>query len=146
MPPPCNMASFRQQHQVHQGFNGIGQDNLQSRLDLVFQVDDVDFVFFGEDHHLDPGPLGRQDLLPDAAHRQDAAGKGQLAGQGHVPAGGPAGEQGEQGQGDGDPGGGPFFGDGPGGQVDVDVTLGEEVRVQAEGLGVAADIGEGGLG
>ena len=74
------MASFRQQDQVHQGFEVVGQDDFQARLDLVSRSAMSTSFFFGEDHHLDPGPLGGQDLFPDAAHRQEAAGEGELAG------------------------------------------------------------------
>ena len=41
---------------------------------------DVALVALGDDHPLDPGPLGRQRLLLEAADRQHLAGQRHLAG------------------------------------------------------------------
>ena len=73
------ITSFRQEDQVDQGFQVVGQGDFEAGFRFRFQVIDIDGVFLGEDDYLDAGALGGQDLFADAADREEAAGEGEFA-------------------------------------------------------------------
>ena len=63
-----------------------GVDQLQGQVGLDFgrDLDQVFLVVPRDEHALDAGPAGGQDLLADAADGQDPAGERDLAGHGEV--------------------------------------------------------------
>jgi len=87
----------------------------------------------------EPGAVGREHLLLDAADREYVAGEGELAGHGEVAAYCAPGDRRDQRRGDGDPGRGPVDRPDVGLQVDMEVGAAREVRVEAVAAGVGAE-------
>ena len=93
-----------------------------------------------------PACLAARIFFLQAADGQDQAAEGDLAGHGDVGADGFLQEQADAESGEhGDARAGAVLRDRAGGDVDVDVGLRELLFVDAEGLGVGLDDGEGGL-
>ena len=83
-------------------------------------------------HRGQPGPVGGQHLLADAADGQHPALQGDLTGHAQHRAHRHVAEQADQRGGHGDPGGRPVLGDGAGRHVDVEPLAGEDRRVDAQ--------------
>ena len=87
--------------------------------DRVGQLAQVILVGLGKDHPANPGPVGGQHFLLDAADWQNEPGERDLAGHGSVAANGEAGIERRQGRRHGDTGRRAILGDGAGRNVDV---------------------------
>ena len=111
--------------------------------DLVFHrfrdILEVLLVGLGQNDLPDAGPMGRQDLLLDPAHRQHLAAQGDFPGHGEVLFYLATGKQRHEGREHGYPRRRPVLGDGTGRHVDVQVAVVEKILLDAQGLGVGAD-------
>ena len=122
------------------------EDDLQVIADLLGDVHQVLAVALRQEDLLEPRPVGRQDLLLDPAHGHHQAAQRDLAGHGDVVPDTSLGELRDQRHHHGDARRGTVLTDGPGRHVDVEVRLGEEVRLQPQGLGLGPGEGQRGLG
>ncbi len=117
----------------------------QSLADMLGDFVEVAPVVFGQDDFLDAGAAGGDEFFAHAADGEDFPGEGDFAGHGdasHRPVTG----QGEEGGGDGDPGGWAVLGGGPGGHMEVDEGVFEEFGVGAEFRGLTDQVAVGDLG
>ena len=124
----------------------IHQDEIHLLAHVLRDVGEVGLVALGQNHRLDAHPVGGQHLFFDAAHRQHLAPQGYLTRHRHVGADGLVQKQRCQSHHHRNPCRWTVLGDGPGGDVQVDVVFLEEVAVNAQFLGFGADVAEGGLG
>src|SRR4051812_36377328 len=123
----------------------LDADHAELLEDGVWDVLEVLAVVLGDQHGGDLGAVGGEDLLLEAADRQDAAAQGDLAGHGDGLADGDAEQGAGHGGGHGDAGARAVLGDGALGEVDVDVDLVLEVVGQAERAGARAQVAHRGL-
>lgn len=112
--------------------------------DGLGKVVKVSFVLGGDDNVSDSGAVGGEEFFADASDGEDFAAEGDFAGHGEVGADGSFAECGDEGGEKGDTGGGPVFGDGAFGDVDVDIEA--EFFGRVELLLVGAKIAHGGHG
>ena len=117
-----------------------GLAHALGNLDQVFEVT------MRQQHHLEPGPVRGQDLLPHAANGQDFAPQGDFAGHTYIVAHLAAREGRDQRGHDGHPRAGSVFGYRAFGHMDVDVGAVEHARVQPPGARVGPQVRQRGLG
>ena len=110
---------------------------------LLLDLLDVLAVVFAEDDLGDAGPLGCQDLLPDASHGEHLAAQGNLTGHGNACLHLALRQGRSQRRGHGDAGRRTIFGNGPLGHVDVDVPVLKDFLVDVEQLSVGLDVLQG---
>ena len=130
-------TSARGQNLVHAGH----RNDLQPLLDVVADLGEVLGVLLRDQHRLDAAARGRQQLLLQAADRQDAAAQRDLAGHRDVAANRNAGHHRDDRRHHGDAGRRAVLRGRPLRHVDVDVLLIEGRRLDAEGDRPHADVG-----
>ena len=104
--------------------------------DLFGDVLEVGPVADGQNHLFEAGPVCGKHLLLDATDREHPALQGDLPGHAHGGAHRDITQQADQGRGHGHSGRGPVLGNGAGRDVQVKALSGEDLRVDAEFLGV----------
>ena len=103
-------------------------------------------ITVGEEDGRHPGATGGENLLLDPADREDPTGEGELAGHGDVAARRAMGEKGDEGGGDGNPRRRAVFGGRPGRDMNVDIAIIEDGRIDGKVGGMGANVGQGRLG
>ena len=118
------------------------QNTLQVRKHVFGHIVEVDFVAFGQDHPGDSCAMSGEDLGLDSTHRKHTTSQGAFSRHGRIRTDLTAGQQGRQSREDRDSSGRTVFGNGSRWDVDMKVSLLQELRRNAQLFCAATDVGE----
>ena len=122
------------------------EDEMNVIADGFVDIVQIAGISFGQKDGPDAGAMGCEYFFADTADRQYIAAQGDFAGHGEFGGDGDVFEQDEQGTEDGASGRRAVFWCGTGGNVYMDIEIGEHVRIEVERFGMGSNQGHGGTG